>query len=95
MLCKPWWMMIWVKPCSLQNLLQCVLHAALMMVCNQYGHIKMLALPLALTCFAVHQDRIGASNFFWSFPSEAAVKVQIAFFISDVLTYAMMPAHCK
>lgn len=25
---------------------------------------------------AVHQDRIGASNFFWSFPSEAAVKVQ-------------------
>ena len=24
---------------------------------------------------AVHQDKIGASNFFWSFPSEAAVKV--------------------
>lgn len=23
----------------------------------------------------MHQDRIGASNFFWSFPSEAAVKV--------------------
>lgn len=26
-------------------------------------------------CPAVHQDRIGASNFFWSFPSGAAVKV--------------------
>lgn len=24
----------------------------------------------------VHQERIGASNFFWSFPSEAAVKIQ-------------------
>ncbi|BDA42760.1 Meiotic nuclear division protein 1 homolog [Coccomyxa sp. Obi] len=24
----------------------------------------------------VHQDRIGASNFFWSFPSEAAVKLK-------------------
>ena len=24
---------------------------------------------------ALHQDKIGISNFFWSFPSEAAVKV--------------------
>ena len=24
----------------------------------------------------VHQDKIGISNFFWSFPSEAAVKVR-------------------
>lgn len=26
----------------------------------------------------VHQERIGASNFFWSFPSEAATKVRAA-----------------
>lgn len=25
----------------------------------------------------VHQERIGASNFFWSFPSEAATKVRV------------------
>ena len=38
---------------------------------------------------AVHQDKIGASNFFWSFPSEAAVKVRS---LDMVLLHAGMHA---
>ena len=60
-----------------------MLVAALLIVCNQCEQIQMLASSLALFSSAVHQDKIGASNFFWSFPSEAAVKVHMALSIQE------------
>jgi len=33
----------------------------------------------------VHQEKIGISNFFWAFPSEASVKVRAQ--ISNVIRY--------
>ena len=60
-----------------------MLVAALLIVCKQCGKTQMLASSLALFSSAVHQDKIGASNFFWSFPSEAAVKVHMALTIYE------------
>ena len=53
---------------------------SLMALLHEYAHTGQQqpaqTIPEVSRGPAVHQDRIGASNFFWSFPSEAAVKVQ-------------------
>ena len=45
----------------------------------------------------VHQDKIGISNFFWSFPSEAAVKVlrTLTSYPCCIMSLCVLAGHCR